>query len=145
MVEEHFGDRVIAALGGPVALAVAAALVQRDRHLVGDIGKRLVDLCGIALEQLLRILAPGADEFAMRRIADERDAGVVHLEVARPGVDKRLQLLPVRSDQVVPEQFIVFVDAEVSAGVIMHAVRRRHGHLGQRLGVCLQEFERTHD
>jgi hypothetical protein len=58
--EHRLDHRVVAALGDPGALEVAAAGVDRDRHVGRPVAQRGVDDLGVAARQRRRVVAVGA-------------------------------------------------------------------------------------
>src|SRR5438105_3977294 len=78
-------------------------------------------------------------------IADERDARIVELDIARAGIDQGAQLRPIGGDQTGPEALaIVLIEPELAAGVVVHAVRRWKRNLGHAARRAFEEFECTH-
>src|SRR5678816_761259 len=80
--ERGLGDVVIAAACEPGALEVAAAGVDANRHVVGDVADRGVDGLRVDRHVPLRIVTELAELLLHFRIAEHRDGGVVDLQVA---------------------------------------------------------------
>src|SRR4026207_2054814 len=68
-VEERFGDRLVATLRPPRALEVAAAEMDSECHAGRLAGGRIVDEPGIALGQLVGVLAARRNLLARMRLA----------------------------------------------------------------------------
>jgi hypothetical protein len=85
LVEQHLCHRLVAALGGPRALEVAAAQVHARRHARRPGRDRVVDELGVAARQLVRIVAARAGALAHLRVAKVSEVGVVELHVRASG------------------------------------------------------------
>ncbi len=95
------------------------------------------------------IVAPVVDDRAIGRIAQERDAGVVELDVGRARRGERRDLLAIGLHHVVPELIEVTVvalaHALVAAREHVQHDGRRHRHLRHAPGVRLEKREGAHD
>ena len=134
LVEEAVSHEVVAALGRPHRLVVAAAHVRGDRHVRGPAGQGLVDRGDVGLVLVQRVTADVLDVVALHRVVDVGEAGVVQLQVAAAEVVELRELLPVRGAEVVPELAEVRVDVggnRVTAAAVVHHGRRRDRQLGR--------------
>ena len=82
VAEQRLGDEVVAALGGPHRLVVAAAQVRGDGHVRRLVGERAVDVPDVLLVQVLGVAADRLDVLALGRVVDVGEARVVELQVA---------------------------------------------------------------
>ena len=83
LAEQRLGDEVVAALGDPRGAEVAAAHVRRDRHALGSLRERLVDVGDVGLVQVLDVAAAlRGDHLALARVVEVGEARVVELQVA---------------------------------------------------------------
>jgi hypothetical protein len=129
------------------ALEVAAAQVHREQHARRLLRDHLVDEGGIAVRQLVRVVAALAGGFAHVLVAQVGEVGVVHLHVGAAGRGQRAQLVAVGLGHVVVEHRVelgvrVLADAGAAAAKVQHG-RRGDGHLGRAAGghLALQVLE----
>src|SRR4051795_1697749 len=116
LAEQRLGDEVVAALGHPGRAEVAAAHVRRDRHVVGAVLERLVDVADVELVLVLGVAAETRDHLALLGVVEVGEARVVELQVRAPAVRERADLGGVRARQVAPEAVHVGVDVLVDRG-----------------------------
>jgi hypothetical protein len=79
--EQRLGDEVVAALGRPRGLEVAAAHVRGHPHALRSTCDRGVDLPDEPLVLVIGVLSTGGDHLALVRFVEVREARVVELEV----------------------------------------------------------------
>src|SRR3954465_6198458 len=138
VVEQRLGDVVVAALGHPRGLEVAAAQVHGDRHALGAAVERLVDVADVVLVEGLRVAAGVGGEVRVLGVVEVGEARVVELQVGAPVVAEGPDLVGVGRREVRPEVVEVGVDRVVDrrapAAVVDHAgggdgqLRRRGRH-----------------
>src|SRR6202158_5816619 len=133
LVEQRVGNQVVAALGAPMALIVAAADVHREVQPGRASGERGVHDLGIGLEQeLAAVVAPALEVRPARGIAQRSEGCFVDLHVTASGFVKSRELLAKSVDYVGPEKIEVGVGlaADIFAsGAQMKDGGRRNGHL----------------
>ena len=145
--EQRLGHRLVVAGRRVGALEVAAAQVHRQGHAGRLLRHHLVDEGGVAVRQLVGVVAALAGGFAHAVVAQVGEVGVVHLHVAAAGVVERLQLLAVGRGHVVVEDRLqlgigLAADAGAAAAEVQHG-RAGDGHLGRHAGgdLALQVLE----
>ena len=126
--EQRLGHRLVVAGGGMGALEVAAAQVHGQGHAGGLVRHHLVDEAGVAVRQLVRVVAARARRLAHLLVAEVGEVGVVHLHVGAAGVGERAQLVAVGARDVVVELGLelrigLAADAGAAAAEMQH--RRR--------------------
>src|SRR5271165_292689 len=82
LVEQNFGDRLVAALRDPGALEVAAAEMDADRHVGWPVADRIVDQPAIEPCQRVRVVAARLGAGADVGVAKIGKIGVVELQIA---------------------------------------------------------------
>src|SRR6478672_11519417 len=82
LVEDQFGDRLVAALRDPGAGEIAAAQMHADRHVLRTAFDRVVEKPRIGLRQCRRIFADIGDLPAQIRVAEIGKIDLVDLQVA---------------------------------------------------------------
>jgi len=135
--EQRLGDRLVAALRRPGALEVAAAQMNGERHAGRLLGHDPVDERGVAVRQLVRVVAARPCRLAHLVVAQVGEVGVVHLHVGAAGGRERAQLVAVGAGDILVERLEVGVvlaaDAGAAAAKVQHR-RRRNRHLGRMAG-----------
>src|SRR5208283_4868715 len=84
-----FRHALVAALGNPGALEVAAAGVHRDRHARGAVAQRRIDDVRVDAGQRVRIIAVATAALAKIRIAQIGERDVVELQVSAAAIRQK--------------------------------------------------------
>src|SRR4051812_47666482 len=139
--EHRLGHRLVAALGDPSALEIAAGRVHRDGEARGLALYDLADRACIALRQRRRVVTIPAAGVADLRIAEVGERDIVQLQIAAAGLRKRRNGCAVGGGRVGPELLHVVIGDAGAAGAQMQHRRRRDGELRRALRGALQEAE----
>jgi hypothetical protein len=155
-VEVHLGEQglghgLVVAGGRVRALEVAAAQVHGQGHAFRLLRHHLVDEGGVAVRQLIGVVAALAGGLAHLLVAQVGHVRVVHLHVGAAGVGQALQFVRVGLRHVVVKHRVqlgvgVLADARAPATEVQHG-GGGDGHLGgearpsQRLHLRLQVLE----
>ncbi len=110
-VEQPVGDLVVAALGVPLAAAVAAAQMHADPHAGRRVLEHAVGDRDVLVDQRAPVVAARLQPLLHVGIAELGEGGLVDLDIAAAGGGKRVQLLAERLDGVLPELVEVLVGA----------------------------------
>ncbi len=102
-IEQHLGDRLVAARRHKGRAEIAAAQMHRHDHVGGNVGDGCVDHAGIDERQGDGIIAPGAHLIAQGRIAQIGEVDLVELQVAAARVRKRPHHLAVSCAEIAIE------------------------------------------
>ena len=143
-VEQNIGDRLIAALGDPGALEIAAAEMDRDRHVLRPVADRVIDQPAVELGERVGIVAAGARALADGRVAEIGEIGVVELQVAAAARRQIGDLVAIGGGEVDVEWLEVGIDAladRLPAAAEMQHRRRRDADLRRLRHDALEEVE----
>ena len=110
LVEQDFGDRLIAAPRHPRALEIAAAKMDADRHVLRPVADRIVDELAIETRQRVRVVAARLGALADIGVAQIGEVGVVELQVAAAARGQIGDLGPVGGGQIIVEVLQARVD-----------------------------------
>ena len=138
---------VVAALGVPLAAAVAAAQMHADLHARRRVLEHAVGDGDVFVDQRAPVVAARLELRLHLGIAELGERGLVDLHVAAAGIGQRLQLLAEGLDRVVPELVEVLVGAGQHRGVAAAEMQRAgagDGDLRNELGVGADELEIRH-
>jgi hypothetical protein len=102
VVEQNLGDRVVPARRSPVAAAIPATYVNRERHVVRAGRDSAVERIDVDPQQLIRIEAPYLLA-ANLGITQKSERDVVKLKVAAAGRGKRRNFLLVCDYEIFKE------------------------------------------
>ena len=83
VIEQSFGDILVASFGKPFAFEITPAQVHRNRHSGGPVGERIVDQIYVGLDQTIRVLAARRDLGADIGIAQHGEGNLVDLDIGR--------------------------------------------------------------
>jgi len=85
LIEQRVSDRLVASLGDPGALHVAAAEMDRNRQVLRPSVNDCIDQCRIGMRQLVGVVAPLLCLRPLLRVAEVGEVRVVELNVPAPG------------------------------------------------------------
>ena len=143
-VEQGLGHRLVAALGNPGALEVAATEMHAHRHVLGARLDRIIYQLSVGRRQRRRILADVLDLLAQVWIAEIGEIDLVDLQIAAAGGGQVLDLLVVDPRQIgieVAHVRIGLLVDRLAPAAEMHGRGRWDGDLGHRLRHRFQELE----
>src|SRR3954468_19739761 len=142
--EHRLRHRLIAALGDPGALEVAAAGMHGDRHARGLVLHRFADRGGVAGRQRGGVVAVLAARLADLRIAEIREGDVVELQVRATRLGELGNGRSIGARGVGPELVHVVVGDAVASGAQVEHRRRWNGELRGAAGEAFEEAEVVH-
>ena len=144
LVEEDLGDRLIAALGDPRALEVAATQMHRNHHVFRPLADRVVDELAVEMDERVGIVAARFCPLADFGIAEVSKVGVVELQIAAAARCEVVDFGAIGGGEIVVEIFEPGIDARadrLAPAAEMQHRRRRDAHFCRARRLSFQEVE----